>query len=146
MSEQQSYPYIDRHSQASPPCKHEFEIKALAQRDEALQKSMDGVSTKLDLILAQITKVAVLEEKHSNQTVDLTRAHDKIGKLEKELDEKAGSLKRELDELSKEARGFINHTNGMAKMAWLLWTCLGAGVVTLFVKVLFFASAHGMTP
>lgn len=91
---------------------------------------MEAVSTKLDLILAQITKVAILEEKHSNLIIDNDRAHKKIGDLGKEM-----------SDLAKETRAFINYSQGRDKVLW----AIGAGVLLLGVKVLFFAASHGMT-
>lgn len=91
---------------------------------------MGAVSTKLDLILAQITKVAILEEKHQNQGVDITRAHDKISKLEAKH-----------DDLALEIRAFMNQMKGQSKILW----AIGSVVGMLLVKVLFFAANNGMT-
>jgi hypothetical protein len=114
------------------PCAtHEKRISITEQSVSHMERTMESVSTKLDLILAQITKVAILEEKHSNLFVDNDRAHKKIGAVEKDL-----------DALALEARAFINYTQGREKVLW----AIGAAVLMLGVKVLFFASAHGMTP
>ena len=88
-------------------CTKEGVIMGLAHDRDELKKTMEGVSTKLDLILAQITKVAILEEKHSNSTADINRAHIYIANLEKEV-----------KVLSEEVRAYISESKGMAKMAW----------------------------
>lgn len=97
----------------------------------AMERTMEAVSTKLDLILAQITRVAILEEKHSTQQADVNRAHAKIDALAKEV-----------EGLAKETRAFISYSQGRDKVLW----ALGAVVLGLFIKALFFASSHGMTP
>lgn len=97
----------------------------------SVEKVMEAVSAKLDLILAQITKVAILEEKHSNLIVDNDRAHKKIAALEKKH-----------DDLATEIRAFMNHSKGQAKIMW----ASGAAVAALVIKALFFAANHGMTP
>ena len=115
-------------------CKHEPAIQALKASEASMQKSIDGVSTKLDLILAQITKVAVLEEKHSNQVADINRAHKYIKDLEEQQEKDVDALRKELSDLAKETRAFINQAKGM----WALLSFLGAGFIATLVKVLFF--------
>jgi hypothetical protein len=112
-------------------CKHEGTIAGLIHDRDDLKKSMEVVSTKLDLILAQITKVAILEERHNNSTQDINRAHLYVANLEKEV-----------KTLSTEVRSFISESKGMAKMAWIVWTILSSAVGLVFVKVLFFMQGH----
>lgn len=108
------------------PCDQTYRITALEQRDEVMLKEFKEVSQKfdgkLDTILFQLGKIAVLEVNHQNHSSSMERAFSKLGELEKECSE---------------LRGFKSHTEGMAKMAWLLWGSLGTGVVTLLVKVFF---------
>ena len=113
-------------------CKHEASIQSLKASEAAMQKSIDGVSTKLDLILAQITKVAVLEEKHSNQSADVNRAHKYIQDLETKQEDDVKVIRTELAELAKETRAFINQAKGM----WALLTFLGVGFVVTLIKVM----------
>jgi len=110
---------------------HEKRIALTEQAVMSLMHTNEGMTTKLDLILAQVTKVAILEERHNNQQVDVTRAHSKIGALEKSM-----------EELAREARAFINYSQGRDKVLW----AIGAVVLTLVIKSLFFAAARGMTP
>ena len=108
-------------------CKHEVSIQALKASENSMQKTLDGVSVKLDMILAQITKVAVLEEKHSSQTADVNRAHKYI----KDIDDKHA-------ELAKEARAFINQAKGM----WAVIAFLGLSGLLTLIKVMFFMGPH----
>ena len=114
------------------PCSdHEKRLALTEQAVMSIKHTSEGMTTKLDLILAQITKVAILEEKHSNLLIDNDRAHKKIE-----------TVNREVEELAKETRAFISYSQGRDKVLW----ALGAVVLGLFVKALFFASSHGMTP
>ena len=104
----------------------------MAERNlSSVEKVMDAVSTKLDLILAQITKVAILEEKHSALIVDNDRAHKKIS-----------DLAEKFDRLAEESRAFMNYSKGQQKVMW----AIGGVVMALVVKALFFAANNGMTP
>ena len=127
---------IDRRKNCE--CKHEASIMSLKSSEAAMQKSIDGVSTKLDLILAQITKVAVLEEKHTNQVADINRAHKYIKDLEDQQKADKTELTAALNSLAIETRAFINQARGM----WGVIAFIGfAGLATL-VKVLFFMGQH----
>lgn len=115
-------------------CLHEREISGLLVDRDSMKKTMDAVSMKLDLILAQITKVAVLEEKHSNATSDINRAHLYIVNVEKEV-----------EQLGREVREFIAYTKGVTRTAWAVWSILAGTVFAVMVKVMFFMGAHGVT-
>lgn len=110
---------------------HEKRIALIEQSHLQNAATMLSVSGKLDQILAQINRIAILEEKHTTQQVDVTRAHSRVGKLEDSL-----------DALSIETREFMNYSKGRDKVLW----AIGAGVLMLAVKVLFFAASHGMNP
>lgn len=114
------------------PCANHEKRLSLAENSVShMERTLEAVSTKLDLILAQITKVAILEEKHSNLIIDNDRAHKKIE-----------ALSAKVDTLSTETRAFINHSQGRDKVLW----AIGAGVLMLGVKVLFFMGSLGMHP
>jgi hypothetical protein len=117
-----------------PVCTQLETIHSLVSDRDGMKKTMEGVSTKLDLILAQITKVAILEERHTNSVTDINRAHMYIANLEKET--KA---------LSVEVRDFISYSKGVARTAWAVWSLLAGTVLMLLVKILFFMGAHGVT-
>lgn len=97
----------------------------------SLKQTNEGITTKLDLLLAQMTKVALLEERNITQQQDITRAHTKI-----EMNSE------KLEALSQESRAFINYSKGQAKVIY----AIGGVVFGLLVKALFFAANHGMTP
>lgn len=107
------------------PCNHLPRIEALEKREailfEALKKMEDKFDSKLDLILFQISKIAVLEANHQNQQSSIQRAFSKLDDLE---------------EASRIQEAFRNKTEGMAKMAWVLWTMLGVSVAGLIAKVM----------
>lgn len=126
-------PIHDRRApQKETPCSDHAQRLALTEKSvNQMERTMEAVSTKLDLILAQITKVAILEEKHSNLLIDNDRAHKKIS-----------DIAAKLDALSTEARGFMKYTEGQNKVLW----AIGGIVMALVIKALFFAASHGMTP
>lgn len=124
-----SYPFVDRRRPSD--CKHEGVIQTLLHSRDAAQKTLEGVSTKLDLILAQITRVAILEEKHSNSAADITRAHDKIAVVEQEL-----------ETLSREVRDYMAYSRGVTRTAWAIWTLMGSGLGAMLLKILFFSNGH----
>lgn len=131
MSESAQPMTFDRRDPRQYPCAdHERRISLTEQSVASLKQTNEGITTKLDLILAQVTRVALLEEKHTTLMMDNNRAHDKIGNLEKDA-----------DRLGIECREFINYTKGQNKILW----GIGAVVATLFIKVVFFAAGNGMT-
>ena len=133
------YPYINKRLTDSLPCSdHErrmgaIETKAVLteQAVMSLKATNEGLTTKMDLLLAQMTKVALLEERNVTQQVDITRAHKNIEDLEDKH-----------DALAVEIRAFMNFSKGQGKVMW----AIGAAVFALVIKALFFAANHGMTP
>ena len=124
------YPYVDKRT--NYPCNEHDKRLTMAEKNlSSVEKVMDAVSTKLDLILAQITKVAILEEKHSNLIIDNDRAHKKIS-----------DLTDKFDRLAEETKAFINYSKGQNKVLWTI----GGVVMALVIKALFFAANNGMTP
>ena len=109
----------------SEPCSHEQRLISIERRHESLLESIkkmeDKFDAKLDMIIFQINKVAVLEEKHTYQSQALGRAFEKLGNIEMSVD----TLK-----------SFKDKTEGMARMAYLLWTAMGVSLGALAVKVL----------
>lgn len=123
-------PTYERREQL-PCAAHEQRIALTEQAVLSIKQTNEGITTKLDLLLAQMTKVALLEERHITQQVDLTRAHTRIEDNAKKL-----------ETLADESRAFMNYSKGQAKILW----AIGAAVLALLVKALFFAAGHGMTP
>ena len=141
MNDHEQQPMNDRrHNDGNkPPCAEN--AKTLANHDQrlalteqavmSLKSTNEGITTKLDLLLAQMTKVALLEERNITQQQDLTRAHAKIE-----------SNAKLLDALAIESRAFMSYAQGRDKVLW----ALGGIVMALLVKALFFAAHNGMTP
>ena len=133
------YPYINKRITDSPPCSdHERRIGAIETKTVlteqavlSLKATNEELTTKMDLLLAQMTKVALLEERNITQQVDITRAHKKIEDLEKKH-----------DDLATEIRAFMNYSKGQQKIMWTI----GGVVMALVIKALFFAANNGMTP
>lgn len=133
------YPYINKRLTDSPPCSdHERRIGAIETKTVlteqavlSLKATNEELTTKMDLLLAQMTKVALLEERNITQQVDITRAHKKIEDLEKKH-----------DDLATEIRAFMNYSKGQQKIMWTI----GGVVMALVIKALFFAANNGMTP
>lgn len=107
------------------PCNQDTRISTMERRYESLLESIkkmeDKFDGKLDLILFQVNKVAVLEEKHTSQSQALGRAFQKIETLEGHIDDLSS---------------FKNRAEGMARMAFVLWSALGISVGAIAVKVL----------
>lgn len=124
------YPFVEK--RINFPCSdHEKRLLKAENSVTSVERVMEQVSTKLDLILAQITKIALLEQKHATAEIDITRAHKKVEDLE-----------HKHDVLALEIRDFMSQAKGMTRMVYML----SATVLTLLVKVLFFAAANGMQP
>lgn len=116
----------------TPPCaSHENRISLTEQAVMSLKQTNEGLTTKMDLLLAQMTKVALLEERNVTQQIDLARANTRI-------DANADKMER----LAEESRAFMNYSKGLSKVLWTLATAVSA----LLVKALFFAANNGMTP
>ena len=131
MSESAQPMTFDRRDPRPYPCAdHDRRISLTEQSVASLKQTNEGITTKLDLILAQVTRVALLEEKHTSLVTDNNRVHNKIAGLEKDI-----------EKLGLESREFINYTKGQDKVLWGICAAFAA----LFTKVLFFAAGNGMT-
>jgi len=106
-------------------CQQVNRIESLEKRDDAIIKTLELMENrfdaKLDLILSQISKIAVLEVNHQNASSAINRAFTKMEELEK---------------LTRDLAAFRDRTEGMAKMAWLLWGVMGTGLGFLIVKAI----------
>ena len=105
-------------------CPHERRLETLERRYEMLldniRKMEDKFDTKLDLILLQINKVSILEEKHTYQSAALERAFNRIQLLDDAMDKLSS---------------FKDHTMGMAKMAYIIWGAMGVSITAMLVKI-----------
>lgn len=101
MSDQGAQIY-DRRDQRQYPCQdHVRRIDLTEQSVASLKQTNEGITTKLDLILAQVTSVALLEEKHSTAQADIVRAHNGVRRLDDRY-----------EALSVEVRAFMNRMKG----------------------------------
>ena len=102
----------------------EARMAAIENRHEKLMESIkkmeDKFDAKLDMIIFQINKIAVLEEKHTYQSQALARAFDKLAVLSDEV-----------ESLTK----FRSHIEGMAKMAWVIWSAMGLSLAAILTKL-----------
>ena len=108
------------------PCSFIHRIENLEKRDDdmvsMLGKMESKFDSKLDMIILQINKVAVLEASHQAHSSAMDRCFKALEKLTVKLDE---------------FDAFRNRTEGMATMAWLVWGMMGSGIGFLMFKVLF---------
>lgn len=125
----------DRRSSSETMRDYEHRVSSLEHASQTLKEAISGMTIKLDLILAQVTKVAILEEKHNTQQLDLNRLYTRVE-----------TLNDKHETLSVESREFSNIVKGMGRVAWALWSVLGATVLVLFIKILFFMGKNGVTP
>jgi hypothetical protein len=104
---------------------HLHRIAQVEQRHEQLiaklQAIEDKFDTKLDMILMQITKIAVLEVNLSNNTAATDRAFHAIANCEHRITD---------------VEHFRARIEGMTKLAWILWGSISAVVVGLIIKSL----------
>ena len=129
---EQIRPFVDRRSEPTPKCNEmENRINLTEQAVMSLKKTNEGLTNKMDLLLAQMTKVALLEERNITQQLDLGRANAKID-----------SNSDKFEALALESRAFMNYAKGQNKILW----AIGFAVAALVTKALFFAANHGMTP
>ena len=110
----------------SEPCSQIHRMDTIEKREDALIKTLEMMENrfdaKLDLILSQISKIAVLEVNHQNSSNAINRAFSKLEEIEK---------------TTRDLLTFRDHTEGMAKMAWLLWGVMGTGLGFLILKAIF---------
>lgn len=130
----------------SEPDHMDRRMGGLEQSHTYLKETLGGMASKLDLILVQITKVAILEEKSSVQQIDINRAHNKISTVETKHELLIDALEKKHDDLAVEVRDFVSFIRGLTKLAYILWSTLGGVVFLILVKILFFAGAHGFMP
>ena len=107
-------------------CKHEGKIAMLEQRDQMIMDALNELKGKTDLILMQVTKVAVLEANHGHHAEALGRAFSRIESAEKQI-----------KDISVESREFMNQIKGMMRVAYWLWGAMGTGLGEMLIKILF---------
>jgi len=118
-------------SVTQPCASHDNRISLTEQAVMSLKQTNEELTNKMDLLLAQMTKVALLEERNVTQQIELARANTKID-----------ANAEKMEKLGEESRAFMNYSKGQNKVLWTLGIAVGA----LLVKALFFAANNGMTP
>lgn len=108
----------------SDPCLQSHRIATLEKRDDDLLASFKAMTekfdTKLDVIISQISKIAILEVEHQNHKSSISRAFDAIDALGKKVELLSS---------------FKDKAEGMTKMAWVLWSAMGLSITTLIIKI-----------
>lgn len=110
-------------------------INALEGTHNFLKGSIEEIKLTLSQILEQNTKIAVIAEKQASHQIDLERAELRI----KEMEAKHLALYTQVSE-------FISFIRGLTKLAYILWSSLGAVVFLMLVKILFFVGKQGFVP
>ena len=62
------------------PCRHEGRLATLEHQDQVHKDTLARIEAKMDIMMAQISKVALLESNHDHQAAAVGRA---FGELEK---------------------------------------------------------------
>lgn len=62
------------------PCRHEGRLATLEHQDQVQADTLARIEAKMDIMMAQISKVALLENNHNHQAAAVGRA---FGELEK---------------------------------------------------------------
>jgi hypothetical protein len=113
----------------------ERRINLLEGTHSFLKGAVEEIKGTLAQILEQNTKVAVIAEKQSNHQLELERAELRI----KEIEIKHLTLHTQVSE-------FISFIRGLTKLAYILWTSLGAVVFLMLIKIMFFLGKTGFIP
>lgn len=105
----------------------ERRISILENSYSYLKQSFADIVDRLDKILEQNTKVAVLAEKQIIHQIDLEKASLRIDHIEK-----THTL------FATKVTEFMSFIEGITKLAYILWTSLGAIALISLIKVVFF--------
>ena len=112
-----------------PPCQdHDRRLALIEQTMGGIRIANEQMVNKLDLLLTQMTKIALLEERHLSQQTDLNRAHDRLN-----------ALSEVVTAHIRATEAFINYSKGRDKVLW----ALSAAVGLLVFKAVLFAAGHG---
>jgi hypothetical protein len=91
-----------------------------------IMDALTELKGKTDLILMQVTKVAVLEANHAHHNEAIGRAFARLEALEKAH-----------KDFTDNTLAFTNQIKGMAKMAYWVWGLMGTGLGAMFIKIMF---------
>lgn len=112
-------------------------IALLEANIKAKQETERSNSDKLDVILARLERLSVLEERQAVH-------HDDFRKVEQEhrvLWDTLNEAQKRISTLELETTAYVSYAKGQNKLLYAMMGVAGS----VFIKVLFFASANGMT-
>ena len=112
-------------------------IALLEATIKAKQETERSNSDKLDVILARLERLSVLEERQAVH-------HDDFRKVEQEhrvLWDALSEAQKRISTLELETTAYVSYAKGQNKLLYAMMGVAGS----VFIKVLFFASANGMT-
>lgn len=112
-------------------------IALLEANIKAKQETERSNSDKLDVILARLERLSVLEERQAVH-------HDDFRKVEQEhrvLWDALNDAQKRISTLELETTAYVSYAKGQNKLLYAMMGVAGS----VFIKVLFFASANGMT-
>lgn len=112
-------------------------IALLEANIKAKQETERSNSDKLDVILARLERLSVLEERQAVH-------HDDFRKVEQEhrvLWDALNEAQKRISTLELETTAYVSYAKGQNKLLYAMMGVAGS----VFIKVLFFASANGMT-
>lgn len=102
----------------SENCPNEGRLVRVEIKTDNLADSFSKVEGKLDLILSNVSKIAVLEMHHAHHTQAFERAFNRIEGLETKTNT---------------FESFMDGAKGMSKMALGLWGAFGSSLIALIV-------------
>jgi hypothetical protein len=111
----------------------ERRVSALEGSHNYVKSAVEEIVGKLDKILEQNTKVAVLAEKQAMHAIDLDRVERRISSVE----DKHATLLQTVTQ-------FISFISGLTKLAYVLWTTLSGVTLIILIKMLFFMGKMGV--
>lgn len=106
-------------------CSHSAEIALLKQQTEQFIELLREIKNDIAFVRREVTAIKTLETEHNHHKEDLKRAFDRLEKLE--------TAHAALQTL---VTTFTSRVEGMARMAWIMWTVIGSGVGYIVVKLL----------
>lgn len=112
-------------------CKHEREIANLEQRDIEFKESLDRLEKKFDLMMAKVDQVSILSAGHDIHKETIARLFVKLEGIEAHIQAKHDSTWSRIIELE----NFKHKIEGMATMAWVIWSAMGISLAAIVAKV-----------
>ena len=106
-------------------CNQSSRIAKLETQHDYVGSMINHMNAKLDQVIIGLGNVALLEVKHNNHAESLNRAFSRIEIVEKQ----AATTQQALAEI-------LNQIRGMARMAVVVWACIGGTLGYLITKII----------